>query len=153
MGHGWTYSGHTLGTAAGLANLDILERESLTENTRDTGVYLQQQFYEAFDNHPQVGEVHGMGLVDALEFVADKTKKQRFDADWKVYPKVQRCVLSKNWPCYAEQRHSRFCSAFEHYLSRSGRHHTVHLGRPEFSCRSVGKKNIYGTVENQVRVS
>ena len=97
MGDDCNYSGHTLGTAAGLSNLDILERERLTENASDSGVYLQQQFYEAFDNHPQVGEVHGMGLVDALEFVADKTKKQRFDADWKVYPKVRRCVLSKNW--------------------------------------------------------
>ena len=97
MEHGWTYSGHTLGTAAGLVNLDILERESLTENARDTGVYLQKQFYEAFDNHPQVGEVHGMGLGGVLEFVADKTKKQRFDAGWKVCPKVRRCVLSKNW--------------------------------------------------------
>ena len=56
MGHGWTYSGHTLGTAAGLANLEILERESLTENARDSGVYLQQQFYEAFDNYTQVCE-------------------------------------------------------------------------------------------------
>ena len=32
MGHGMTYSGHPLGTAAGLAKLDILERENLTEN-------------------------------------------------------------------------------------------------------------------------
>ena len=39
MGRGWTYSGHTLGTTAGLANLDILERESLTKNAHDTGVY------------------------------------------------------------------------------------------------------------------
>ena len=52
MGHGWTYSEHTLGTAAGLANLDILEWESLTENACDTGIYLPQQFYEAFDNNP-----------------------------------------------------------------------------------------------------
>ena len=56
------------------------------------GVHLQWQFHLAFDNHPQMGEVHGMGLVDALEFVADKTKKQRFDAGWKVCPKVRRCV-------------------------------------------------------------
>ena len=95
MGHVWTYSGHTLGPAAGLANPDILERESLTENTRDTGVYLQQQFYEAFDNHPQVGELHGMGLVNALEFVTDKTKKQRFDAGWKAYPKVSEVCLEQ----------------------------------------------------------
>ena len=39
MGHGCNYSGHILGTAAGLSNLDILERESLTENTRDTGAH------------------------------------------------------------------------------------------------------------------
>ena len=41
MGHGWTYSGHPLDAAAGLANLDLLEREKLTENARDTGSYLQ----------------------------------------------------------------------------------------------------------------
>ena len=103
MGHVWTYSGRTLGPAAGLANPDILERESLTENARDTGVYLQQQFYEAFDNHPQVGELHGMGLVNALEFVTDKTKKQRFDAGWKVCPKVQGGLEQKLAMCYAER--------------------------------------------------
>ena len=98
MEHGCNYSGHPLVANAGPANFEILEWESLTENARDTGVYLQQQFYDAFDNHPQVGEVHGMGVWwTQLEFVADKTKKQRFDAGWKVCPKVRRCVLSKNW--------------------------------------------------------
>ena len=70
MGHGWTYSGHPLGAATGLANLDILEWESLTENARDAGVNLQQQFHQAFDNNPLVGEVRGVGLIGSLEFVA-----------------------------------------------------------------------------------
>jgi L-2,4-diaminobutyrate transaminase len=42
MGHRWTYSGHPLGANAGLANLDIMEWESLTENARDVGANLQQ---------------------------------------------------------------------------------------------------------------
>jgi L-2,4-diaminobutyrate transaminase len=96
MGHGWTYSGHPLCAAAGLANLDILERENLTENARDTGLYLQEQFKNSFENHPLVGEVRGVGLLAALEFVADKSKKMRFEADWKVGAKVSAACLEQN---------------------------------------------------------
>jgi L-2,4-diaminobutyrate transaminase len=72
MGHGWTYSGHPLGAAAGLANLDLLERENLTENARNIGSYMHEQFKNSFEDHPLVGEVRGVGLLLALEFVADK---------------------------------------------------------------------------------
>ena len=96
MGHGWTYSGHPLGAAAGLANLDILEQEKLTENARDTGSYLQVQFKTSFEDHPLVGEVRGVGLLLALEFVADKSKKLRFDASWKVGSKVSAACLQQN---------------------------------------------------------
>ena len=95
IGHGWTYSGHPLGAAAGLANLDILERENLTENARESGAYLQSQFHHAFDNHPLVGEVRGAGLLCALEFVADKSKKTRFYADWKIGAKVSAACLEQ----------------------------------------------------------
>ncbi len=74
MGHEWTYSGHPLDAAAGLATLDILEWESLTENAREAGANLQQQFLQVFDNNPLVGEVRGVGLIGSLEFVAEKTK-------------------------------------------------------------------------------
>ena len=50
MGHGWTYSGHPLGAAAALSNLDILEREKLTENARETGSYLQESLKNTFEN-------------------------------------------------------------------------------------------------------
>ena len=75
MGHGWTYSGHPLGAAAGLANLDILEQEKLTENASETGFYLQEQFKNSFEDRRLVGEVRGFGLLLALEFVTDKSKK------------------------------------------------------------------------------
>ncbi len=96
MGHGWTYSGHPLGAAAALANLDILEREKLTENACDTGSYLQEQFTKSFEPHPLVGEVRGVGLLVALEFVQEKSKKLRFDSNWKVGAKVSSACLEQN---------------------------------------------------------
>jgi L-2,4-diaminobutyrate transaminase len=88
IGHGWTYSAHPLGAAAALCNLDIIARENLVENARVTGAYFQSQLHEAFDDHPLVGEVRGEGLMAALEFVADKERKERFDPSLKVGARV-----------------------------------------------------------------
>ena len=93
IGHGWTYSAHALAMAAGIANLDILEQESIVESARKTGAYFQQRMQETFADHPLVGEVRGEGLLGALEFVADKTRKERFDTTLKVGPRVAAACL------------------------------------------------------------
>lgn len=93
FGHGWTYSAHALGAAAALANLDIVEREKLADNARDTGAYFQKRLHETFREHPIVGEVRGVGLLAALEFVADREKKHRFDASAKVGARVAAACL------------------------------------------------------------
>ena len=69
LAHGFTYSGHPVATAAGLANLAIIEREGLVERVRDdVGPYFQQQLH-AFAGHPAVGEVRGFGLIGALDLL------------------------------------------------------------------------------------
>ena len=88
IGHGWTYSGHALGAAAGLANLEIIKKENLMENTNVVGGYFQRRMHETFDDHPLVGEVRGVTLLGAIEFVADKKNKVRFDPDLKVGPRL-----------------------------------------------------------------
>jgi L-2,4-diaminobutyrate transaminase len=93
--HGYTYSAHPLCAAAGLANLAIVENEDLTGNARDTGAYFQKRMSETFADHPIVGEVRGVGLLGALEFVADKEAKTRFDATAKVGPKVAAACLER----------------------------------------------------------
>lgn len=95
MGHGWTYSGHPICAAAALANLDILERESITRNAAETGAYLQRQLHTAFDVHPLVGEVRGEGMLAALEFMADKDARVPFDAALKVGPRVSAAALQR----------------------------------------------------------
>jgi L-2,4-diaminobutyrate transaminase len=93
--HGYTYSAHPIGAAAALANLDIVDGEDLTGNARDTGGYLQQRLHETFDSHPLVGEVRGVGLLGALEFVADPSVKRRFDPAHKVGAKVAAACLER----------------------------------------------------------
>lgn len=91
--HGFTYSGHALGAAAALANLDVIEKEGLVENAGKTGGLLNRRLTEELGDHPMVGEVRGVGLLAAVEFVADKAGKTRFDADLTVGAKVTaRCL-------------------------------------------------------------
>jgi L-2,4-diaminobutyrate transaminase len=95
LGHGWTYSAHPVCVAAAHANLDIVEREDLTGNAREVGAYLQTQLQEKFADHPLVGEVRGVGLLAALEFVADKKSKQRFDPNQTIGAKVSAACLQE----------------------------------------------------------
>ena len=95
IGHGYTYSAHPLGAAAANANLDIVQGERLAENARDTGAYFQQRLHETFDNHPLVGEARGISLLGALEFIADKNTKTRFDPNLKVGARVAGACMKQ----------------------------------------------------------
>jgi L-2,4-diaminobutyrate transaminase len=95
MGHGWTYSGHPLCAAAANANLDIVQGEDLIGNARDTGAYFQQRLHQAFDHHPLVGEVRGVGLMAALEFGTGPDRKTLFDPGLKIGPKVSAAALEE----------------------------------------------------------
>ncbi|MFD1009279.1 MULTISPECIES: aspartate aminotransferase family protein [Oceanisphaera] len=95
FGHGYTYSGHPIGAAAALCNLDIIARENLTENARDTGAYLQQRMHETFADHPLIGDTRGVGLLHALEFSSNKAERQHFDPSLKVGPQVAAACLEQ----------------------------------------------------------
>jgi len=77
--HGYTYSGHPVACAVGLANLDIIEREGLVDRVRtDTGPYLAQMLAERIAPHPLVGEVRSIGLMGAIEIVRNKETRERY---------------------------------------------------------------------------
>jgi putrescine aminotransferase len=64
--------------AVALENIAIIEEENLVERVReDAGPYLQQRLATLAD-HPLVGEVRGIGLLGAVELVADKPSHARF---------------------------------------------------------------------------
>ena len=78
FGHGYTYSGHPVGCAVALKALEIYERDDIYGHAANVGDYLQQRLRE-FEDHEIVGNVRGVGLIGAVEIVADKTTRQPFD--------------------------------------------------------------------------
>jgi len=76
--HGFTYSGHPVAAAVALRNIEIIEREGLVARVRDeTGPYLAKAL-ATLNDHPLVGEVRSVGLLAAVEIVADKATGARF---------------------------------------------------------------------------
>lgn len=73
--HGYTYGGHPAGAAAGLVNIDILEREDLLGNSARMGSYMLDRL-TSLKEHPIVGDVRGLGLMCAVELVKDKSTKE-----------------------------------------------------------------------------
>ncbi|MFV3128350.1 aminotransferase [Niveispirillum sp. KHB5.9] len=94
--HGYTYSGHPTAAAVSLANIDIIEREGLVARTRDeTGPYLAAAL-QRLANHPLVGEVRSIGLLGAVEIVAEKGTNRRFGGkEGKAGPIVRDICIDK----------------------------------------------------------
>ncbi len=91
--HGYTYTSHPLAAAAAMANLDIIERDGLIERIPAIGGRLQSALRDAFAGHPLVGEVRGLGLVAAVEFVAATDPPTRFDPIGSIAARVtQECL-------------------------------------------------------------
>jgi 4-aminobutyrate--pyruvate transaminase len=87
FGHGFTTSGHPVPAAVALENLSIIEEKGLVENARQVGEVMQGELRTLAD-HPLVGEVRGVGLIAAVELVADKETKARFDPVGRVGAQV-----------------------------------------------------------------
>jgi len=73
--HGYTYSGHPIGAAVALANLEIIEREGLVEKAAVNGAYLHEQLNLKLGDHERVGEIRGFGLIAGVQLVADRASK------------------------------------------------------------------------------
>ncbi|MCV0394294.1 MAG: aspartate aminotransferase family protein [Rhizobiaceae bacterium] len=103
LGHGWTYSAHPLCAAAGVANLELIDRLGLVENAGEVGAHFRAGLADALASHPHVGDVRGDGLLAAVEFVADKDDRVSFDVSRKVGPQVaaalgERGVIGRAMP-------------------------------------------------------
>ena len=89
FGHGFTYSGHPVAAAVALKALDIYARERIAEQAARKAPHFQARL-AALGEHPLVGEARGLGLVGAIELVADKTSKRSFDGKVGVGPRAVR---------------------------------------------------------------
>jgi 4-aminobutyrate aminotransferase-like enzyme len=70
-----TFGGNPVGCAAGIAVLDVIAREGLLENARETGAYLRDCLRGLSDKHDRLGDVRGKGLLVGVELVQDRKSR------------------------------------------------------------------------------
>lgn len=87
--HGNTYGGNPVAAAAALATIDLIEG-GLMENARDVGSYMKDALEEIQSMHDSIGQVRGIGLMLAVDFVQDKGSRE---PNVKIRDKVERLAF------------------------------------------------------------
>lgn len=86
-----TFGGNPVSTAAALAVIKIIEDDDLRTNARIVGGYLREKLEELKDKYLIIGDVRGMGLMQGIELVHDRTTKEPApDAVLKVFEETKR---------------------------------------------------------------
>lgn len=85
--HGFTYSGHPVCCAAGLANIEIMEREDICGHVREVGPYLEERL-ATLNDLPIVGDVRGSHFMMCVENVANKETKELIDPEAHVGDRI-----------------------------------------------------------------
>lgn len=94
--HAHTYSAHPTCCAVALKNIEIIERERLSENAAKMGDRLYAALSASLGDHPNVGEVRGgKGLMAAIEFVEDRATKRNIAGDRKVASRIQAEMMKR----------------------------------------------------------
>ena len=88
FGHGFTYSGHPVAAAVAIETLKIYDDLDMGAHVADVGPYFQGGLRRRFADHPLVGEVRGVGLMAAVELVANKDTHANFDPAAKIGPRA-----------------------------------------------------------------
>ncbi|WP_212523451.1 aspartate aminotransferase family protein [Actibacterium sp. MT2.3-13A] len=88
IGHGWTYSAHPIGAAAGVANLKLIDELDLVRNAGETGAHFLGAMRDALGGHAHVGEVRGEGMLCAVELAEDRAARRLYDPAGKLAPQV-----------------------------------------------------------------
>ena len=70
-----TFGGNPLATTAALANLNYIATHNLRDNARRVGAHLKARLWDLAARHPAIGDVRGLGLLVAVELVADRQTK------------------------------------------------------------------------------
>jgi adenosylmethionine-8-amino-7-oxononanoate aminotransferase len=100
--HGFTYQSHPVCTAAGNAVFDYLEAHKLFARVTPAGETLRKAL-APLDSHPNVGQVRGLGLLQAVEFVKNKSTREPFPKEAGVAEKIRQAALEKNVLTYPTQ--------------------------------------------------
>jgi adenosylmethionine-8-amino-7-oxononanoate aminotransferase len=101
--HGFTYAGNPLACAAGLAVLEEIERQGLSANAARMGERLMAGLRALMQRHPVIGDVRGMGLLTAMEFVADRRTMIPLPAGLNAHDRFVRLAYERGLIVYSRR--------------------------------------------------
>ena len=103
FGHGYTYSGHPVPAAVAVEALKIYDEINIVDHVRTVGEHLQSELRRRFAGHELVGEVRGVGMIAAMELVADRDARRGFNPKQKIVGRLaklceQHGVIARGLP-------------------------------------------------------
>jgi adenosylmethionine-8-amino-7-oxononanoate aminotransferase len=90
--HGFTFSHHVVGAAAGMAVIQRIDQLRLVARAREMGDLLRTSLETSIGGHPIVGDIRGIGLLLAVELVADRQSRAPFAREEEMAARVTRAA-------------------------------------------------------------
>ena len=120
-----TFGGNPVTSVAARATIELIEEENLRENAHTVGAYFRGKLEELKSKYALIGDVRGMGLMQALELVKDRKSKEPAAGSYQSSDGAR----AAQWPAHRERRavrqHTTPCAHAEHHQGRRGRRHTT----------------------------
>jgi adenosylmethionine-8-amino-7-oxononanoate aminotransferase len=98
--HGHTYLGHPVACAAALAVLERLVDQDVVGRVHGLGDKLRAALTKRLGQHPNVGDIRGVGLFQGIEFVQDRETKAPLDPAAKTNAKLKAAAFDEGLICY-----------------------------------------------------
>jgi len=98
--HGHTYMGHPVACAAALAVTRKILDEDLLSQVVQRGEYLHAALTDVLGEHPNVGDIRGLGLFQGIELVADRPSKTPLPSRLGTAGKVKKAAFEAGLICY-----------------------------------------------------
>jgi len=93
--HSHTYSGNPLGCSAALAVQELLREDHILKKAAVRAEYLHNKLNETLLDHPHIGEIRHIGLVNAMELVSNKHTKEDYDSKLRMGYQIYKNALEK----------------------------------------------------------
>lgn len=112
--HGFTYAGNPLACAAGMAVMDVIEEDGLMANAMAKGNSLAMRLRALMQRYGFIGDVRGMGLLQAFELVSDRDSRAPMPKNLNAYDSLVEAAYDEGLIIYS--RRSRGGHEGDHFL-------------------------------------